>query len=183
MIDMTEAIAATLRFLIASVFLISSIAKARRASAFVETIIDWGLAPRRVARILAWAVIAAELSVGICLVTGIATGAAAIAALALLGIFTSVAAWQILHGQRASCNCFGFLQRLGPRVLMRNVGLMILTAQLAVVSFSAPGDGDPVGTWLLHLTPAVTALGLAVLTAASWELSAFERAVIPRRGQ
>jgi uncharacterized membrane protein YphA (DoxX/SURF4 family) len=180
MTELTAAIAVTARIVMACVFLVSSTAKARKSSAFVETLTEWGVAPRRAARALAWAVIAAEFVIGACLATGIEIGAAALAALALLGIFTTAAAWQIYRGQATSCNCLGVLQRLGPRVLMRNFGLMILAAQVVMVSFA---PSSLLGPSLLRLAPALTALGLVVLAAASWELSKVQREVIPRRGQ
>ncbi len=72
-----------------AVSLLAGVEKARAPGAFFEGVRQYGLVPSRVAPIVGGALIAAELGLGLLLVTGLAPALAALGAIVLFGICSS----------------------------------------------------------------------------------------------
>lgn len=167
-----------LRLFLGSVLVVAGIAKARKRTSFERTLVDWGLRP---AQVIALVVITSELVLGMALLAGLALPIAAIATFALLGLFTMAALWQLVRKREAACNCFGFLQSLGPDVLLRNVGLMILALEVGVIG-SSTGEGL-IGSVVLRIWPVATWVGIALVAIASWKIAKIEQRAAPWRSQ
>jgi len=89
-----------------------------------------------VARPLAQLVPFIELLIGAPLLAGTLRPWPAIAAIALLVVFTVVVVRRILDGSRPPCGCFGSRSKrpLGPYHVVRNVGLIALALAAAVAT-------------------------------------------------
>ena len=85
---------------------------------------------RVIANVLPWV----EMAVGVLLVFGLFTIAAATAAIALFVVFTGFIVYDLTQGKNQSCHCFGRLseERLTPMAVVRNITLMLLAALVAL---------------------------------------------------
>jgi hypothetical protein len=115
------------------------------------------------ARALTRLVPLAELGVAALLV--VLPLAGAIAALALLVVFTGVFAGELAAGSRFSCGCFGGTESrpAGPVTLLRNV--LLLAAAVAIVAL--PRDAEP-GAFLAGAGAALLFLALEVGSETLW---------------
>lgn len=112
---------------IASLFLLSGVSKARSLGTFVERLADFRLVPNRVVAGVAVVVVAAELAVVLGLLVAPTYGAVFAALLLLL--FATVVTVSIARGNDGiSCACFGQSSEspIGRHLVLRNVGLTAL---------------------------------------------------------
>lgn len=81
-------------------------------------------APRPVARVVPWI----ELALGATLIVQLVMPAPALAAIAVLVVFSVAIGRQLVDGRHPPCACFGGWSTtpLGPGHLVRNVALMVL---------------------------------------------------------
>ena len=119
---------------------------------------------------LAWPVAVAlsvvELAVGIALVPAASAWGAALAATALLLVFTGAVGVALVRGVEADCHCFGQLSSrpIGVGTLIRNLALLALAAFIAVAG--APHAGTSATAWIAQLsTGEAVGLGFCVVLA------------------
>jgi peroxiredoxin len=154
-----------LRLFLAAVLAAAAVAKLARPSVFRDTLAGFGLS--RWAGAGAMLVPVAELSAAVLLLPARHAWFGALAALCLLALFTAAIAWQLAHGRRPDCNCFGALHAkpIGPSTLVRNGAL--LGAAALVVFTGRDGAGPSAVAWLGEpLRAAVAGLGLLALAQA-----------------
>ncbi|MFI7536143.1 MauE/DoxX family redox-associated membrane protein [Streptosporangium sp. NPDC049376] len=135
------------RCLLAVVFLMSTVGKARSPAlfrAFAKSLRDLRVLPAGGETAAAALIVAAEATGGVLLVfDATATGGALLSA-ALLTVFAVVIAWSTSRGGSAGCRCFGASTRpLGRAHVVRNVLLALVAVFVAVASHDqrllAPG--------------------------------------------
>jgi peroxiredoxin len=164
----TGSLLLALRLLPAIVFAAAGAAKLADPAGLRETAVRFGL-PRTLAP-AAILLPVAELAVAAMLLPARLAWAGALAALALLLVFTAAVAAQLARGRRPECNCFGAVRSrpIGPETLGRNGALLACAA--AVVAAGRGGSGPSAIAWAGEpLTAAVA--GLSVLaTAQAWLL-------------
>lgn len=152
------------RVLLAIVFALAGLAKLRDRRGTQQTLVDFGT-PQRLARPLAVVLPLAELAVALLLLPTSTAVYGAIAALALLAIFSTAIGWNLAHGRSPNCHCFGQLhsEPASWRTLARNsvlalLGGVVLAAGLAGSSTSFTAwIGDLNGSELLALAVTVVA--------------------------
>jgi len=162
------------RCALAAVFLTAAISKLLDRDRFGLALKAFG-APARLTAPLSVAVPVLELALAILLLEAGTAQAAAIGAMALLAVFSVAISRALRLGVEADCGCFG--EQPSPvsnATLMRNAGLIVLTAPVAV---AGPG-----GTLSSAAVPAETVLVLAALGAAAI-LGAFCWQLIRRKGR
>jgi len=114
--------------LLALLFITSALAKLWSADQFEIYVYSYGFFPLDVAYILARLCIAAELVVGVLLLTGWRRKWVLTAALAMLLFFSIFLCYAVLVGREDSCQCFGQLADLSPTVsLLKNAVLVVVT--------------------------------------------------------
>ncbi len=152
-----------LRVLLAAVLATAAMAKLADSTALRATVVRFGV-PR-------WASPAAillpvtELAVAALLLPARFAWVGALAALALLVVFTAAIASQLARGRRPDCNCFGTVHAkpIGPATLIRNGAL--LSAAAFIVVTGRYGAGPSAIAWARD--PLLAAIGgLALLAAA-----------------
>lgn len=141
------------RLVLAAVFVVAGLAKLTDPDTTREMLTGFGVR-RNILTAAAVALPLFELAVAAALVAPSAAFAGALAALALLALFTGVIIFNLSRGRRPICNCFGQIDPapIGPKTLARNAGLAALA--LLVV---AAGPGV-VGIWRLDIVFGVTPL-------------------------
>jgi len=104
-----------------AVSLLAGVEKARAPGAFFEGVRQYGLVPSRFAPIVGGALIAAELGLGLLLVTGLVPALAALGAIVLFGIFAAALAVSLARSNSAPCHCFGAseVEKISPVALVR----------------------------------------------------------------
>ena len=109
------------RVALGGVCLLAGIEKARAPRAFFDGIIMYRLIPRRLAPIVGASLIAAELGIGLLLVTGLLPVVAAVGAIALFAVFSAALAVSLARSNRAPCHCFGASddEKISPVALIR----------------------------------------------------------------
>jgi thiol-disulfide isomerase/thioredoxin len=151
------------RIVLAAVFAIAGVSKLRDRSGTRTAVVSFG-APERVAGALALALPAAELTVAGLLLPASTASYGALGALILLGLFTVTIAWNLAHGRRLDCRCFGQLHSspAGWRTVWRNVFLAgIATLTLVGSTVTEPASAL---AWISDLSGAAL---LAVVVAAA----------------
>jgi peroxiredoxin len=152
-----------LRLMLALVFGAAGLAKVTRPAAQRETAVRFGL-PRPLAP-AAIAIPIAELAVAAMLLAERLAWVGALAALALLTVFTAAVATQLARGRRPECNCFGAIHAkpVGVSTLARNT--VFLACAAAVVVAGHTSAGPSAFAWIGHLLPAaIVGLSLVVMT-------------------
>jgi uncharacterized membrane protein YphA (DoxX/SURF4 family) len=158
-------LSAVARIVAGILLLWAAAAKLRRRHDLPDWLSAYGL-PARVARPVAWGVMAAEAVVGILLVAGFALPASAYAAVALGAVFVAALAQARLRGvKRLRCGCFGASEGRTTLLLLRALaftGIAALAAFATGVDVSASRD-TIVFAALALLAAAVAVLALLVL--------------------
>lgn len=146
-----------IRLLLAAVFGVAGVAKLLDRAGSRRALVDFG-APARLAGSLGVLLPAAELATAIALVPSASARWGALAAFALLLVFTAAIARTLLAGGAADCHCFGRLRvgAGGRPALGRN-------AALAAVSLPVAMTGP--GLSVVTIPDALGWVGLAVLGA------------------
>jgi peroxiredoxin/uncharacterized membrane protein YphA (DoxX/SURF4 family) len=146
------------RLALASVFVTAGVAKLADPSGTRRAVADFGV-PERFALTISKLLPAAELALAAALVPTATARAGAIAAAALLTLFTAAIAAAIVRGRTPDCHCFGQLHSApaGRGALIRNACLLALAIFVA-----AGGAGDTATSAPLAATAAAVVLaGLA----------------------
>lgn len=155
---MISALVLLCRVAIAAVFAIAGLSK---LASFVPTrasVVEFGV-PASVALPFTVFLIASELAIAVALIPVQTAWYAAIAAVALFVLFSLAIAWNLLHGRRPACNCFGQLQprEIGWPTLARNVAFAAIAGAIVADPYAA---AQTVFTWTT-----AAAIGLALLCA------------------
>lgn len=119
-----EAVGVVASVLLGVVMCAASFSKLRTGRAWESQGAALG-APRAIVPIVPWV----ELALGALLIVQVASTAVSIAALVLLGAFTTLLAVNLARGRRPVCACFGewSAKPLGPGHLARNGALVALS--------------------------------------------------------
>jgi uncharacterized membrane protein YphA (DoxX/SURF4 family) len=119
-----------------AVCLLAGIEKVQSPGEFVEGVRQYRLVPARFAPVAGAVLIAAELGLGLLLVTGLVPAVAALGAIVLFGIFAAALAVSLARSNTAPCHCFGAseVERISPVALVRALALAGVAA--AVLAFA-----------------------------------------------
>lgn len=164
---MTDA-AAVMRMLLGIVFLVSALGKAREVDRFTDTVqrvlrIVGARARHPVARGAALAVVAAEASAAILMLTGRAPSLAGFVVLGLLALFAAVSVVALVARANIDCNCFGPSGgRLGARTLARTL-LLAAVAVAYVFTASRGHNGWPAASLASWVALATATGGFALV--------------------
>jgi hypothetical protein len=124
------------RLLLAAVFAVAALAKLADPSGTRASLRGFGL-PAWAAGPGVWALPFVELAVAGLLVPADTARVGAVAALALLVVFSAVLARELVRGENVNCNCFGALSApSASRALVRNG---VLAGAMAAVAVAGPG--------------------------------------------
>ncbi|HEY3050368.1 MAG TPA: MauE/DoxX family redox-associated membrane protein [Gaiellaceae bacterium] len=125
-----------------AVCLLAGLEKARAPREFFEGVRQYGLVPARVAPVVGGALIAAELGLGVLLVSGLVPALAAFGAIVLFGIFAAALAVSLARSNTAPCHCFGAseVEKISPLALVRALALAGVAA--AVLVFAVRDTGS-----------------------------------------
>lgn len=139
--------------------------------------------PAHYAQIVGGALIAAELGLGVLLVSGLAPVLAALGAIVLFGIFAVALAMSLARSNTAPCHCFGAseVEKISPLALVRAV---VLTGLAVAVLFFALGDTASVGRdellpALLMTAAFVTVTRLSGLFPLAWSFLRLKASLYP----
>jgi uncharacterized membrane protein YphA (DoxX/SURF4 family) len=153
------------RIVVGLILLWAAAAKLRRRDDLPDWLTAYGL-PARNAREIAWAVMAAEVVVGMLLLLGVAMPFPAYAAVALGVVFLAALGQARLRGvERLRCGCFGASEGKTDHLLLRAGGFTALALVAAFgggLELSASSD-TVVAAVLVLLSGAVVLLTLLVL--------------------
>jgi uncharacterized membrane protein YphA (DoxX/SURF4 family)/peroxiredoxin len=141
------------RLVLAVVLAAAGLAKLAEGAGARSAVTEFGL-PAGLASPLALVLPLAELAIASALVWDRAAVAGAIAAAAVLAVFTAAITLNLALGRRPECHCFGQLssEPAGGPAIARNVVLGALAAWVAV---AGPGaSADRAVAWVGDLTPA-----------------------------
>jgi hypothetical protein len=146
-------------FLVGGTLVFSACAKALAPGTMVDALLGQLLHRRAVALSVAWAVIVAELSVGLALVLGLFVRVAAVGAAGLLLAFAALVAARLRRHLGGPCGCFG-------RVLEEEIhwGIVARNGALALVALAVAGAARP-ENWRASAATAdtATAAGAAIV--------------------
>jgi len=163
----------TLRWLLASVFLIALVHKLKEPAEFRVTLEDYQLLPVIFLRPAFFALVATELVVVCALLANTIFGG--IAAVALLSVYTLAIGINLIRGRtEIDCGCSGpaVRQTLSIWLVVRNIGLITL----ALITFF--GAADRVLGILDWFTSLAAASVFALIYSTAAQLSTFNRAQI-----
>ena len=141
------------RLLLALVFVVAGLAKLADRPGSRQALVDFGL-PGRLAEPLGVLLPLAELVVAFALLPIATAWWAALGAFALFALFIAGISFNLAHGRKPNCHCFGQLYSApaGPETLARN-SLLAVVAVFAI--WRGPTDpGLSMGAWLLSMTAA-----------------------------
>src|SRR2546421_853460 len=163
------------RFLLAVVFVVAGLAKLADRAGSRQALYDFGL-PAALAGPFGLLLPLAELAVAVALLLSASAWWGALGALALLLLFVAGIGYNLAHGRRPDCHCFGQLYSApaGWSTLIRNLVLAAVAALVVGFGRSTPGPG--LLDWLAALTVIqrvevlVGVLLLALLIAEGWVL-------------
>ena len=117
-----------------AVCLLTGIEKARAPGDFVEGVRQYRLGPARFAPLAGWTLIAAELALGVLLVTGLVPALAALGAIVLFSVFAAALVVSLARSNTAPCHCFGAseVEKISPVALARALALDGVAAAVLV---------------------------------------------------
>lgn len=141
-------------------------------------------APSRLAGLTAHAVLVAEFGIAVLVCLPATAVLGCLAATALFGAFSAGVARLVATGAGGSCRCFGTANDLGGRHVVRNLALVALAGNAALVTALVPRGGTPPLALAVALAPAVPIAAafvrwddLVILIAGLPELASNERNV------
>jgi len=145
-----------------AVCLLAGLEKARAPREFFGGVRQYRLVPARLAPVVGGLLIAAELGIGLVLVSGLVPAIAAIGAIALFGVFAAALAISLARSNRAPCHCFGAsdVETISPLALIRALalgGLAVAVLVFALRNTSGIARNDVLPALLM-------AAGLVALT-------------------
>jgi hypothetical protein len=155
------AVHAALRLCLATLFAAAGLHKLRTPLRFRAALDAYEVLPQRSVNAAASALPFGEALIAVSLLYTPAAGFAAVAALALLCVYTGAIAVNLRRGRRdldCGCGAAEAPQPIGPSLLLRNLALMACASAVAV----GPGDRP------LHATDALTITGASLVAALLW---------------
>jgi len=125
------------RFVLASVFLLSGMAKLPQRSQFETALQRYELLPHRIVRPIARALPVAEVSCALMLFVGFLILPVTICVACLLTVFSVAVGVNLVRGRRIECGCFtpGLPSKIGWATVIRNA---VLIAMAIVVAAEQP---------------------------------------------
>lgn len=168
---MAAVLARLLSYILAVVFVGSSIPKFRRPRSFALVVIDYQIIPPAWSLPFARGLPYIELTIGLLLITGTIVTMASLLALALLVSFVVAISVNLARGRDLDCGCFGGRgRRIGRAVLFEDLLLGAAAGVTAAVA-SAWGPEAPwfvdLGGRLLPVPPASFVITVCILMSAS----------------
>lgn len=175
-----------LRLCLGVTFAYSSTSKLRDPRCFADAVITYEIAPQRIARMLGFGVLPAELLLAIAFLGGWLLVPASLIALGMIAIFAGAVVVNLRRGRRIPCGCFG---DRGETISIRTVARLafLMVGALAVLAIDVSGshqwsvdllvrEPGGAGQYLLEIVP----LGLLLALASAWVFHVPElRAVVP----
>jgi len=131
-----SAAVALVRLALGGLFLWAAAAKVPDMAAFAESVANYRLLPAALVPAVSAAVIGIEIAVGALLVSGRLARGAALAAAALLAVFTAGLAQALLRGIDLRCGCFGGTENATWWTVLRDLAML---AGAALVLARGPG--------------------------------------------
>jgi hypothetical protein len=130
------------RIALGGICLLAGVEKARAPREFFRGVESYRLVPRRAAPAAGGALIAAELALGILLVSDVVPAAAAVAAIGLFGLFAAAFAVSLARSNRAPCHCFGAseVETISAVAFARALALTGMAVALLVLALGDPGS-------------------------------------------
>ena len=156
-----------IRLILASVLLIGGSSKLIGLQRFERTVKTHDVVPVWLARYVAVALIASELTLGSALAFGVKTGAVAIAAACMFVMFAGYLIWQTTRGRQLDCGCFGELhiERITATSGIRTAILgLLLFLVAALQDVSTRLAVDLVGLGIVAVTSLAVMLILQTVT-------------------
>ena len=122
-----------------AVCLLAGLEKARAPRGFFEGVRQYRLVPAGLSALVGGTLIAAELVLGVLLVSGLVPVLAAAGAIALFSVFAIALAVSLARSNTAPCHCFGAsdVEKISPLALVR---ALALTGLAVAVLLFALGD-------------------------------------------
>jgi peroxiredoxin/uncharacterized membrane protein YphA (DoxX/SURF4 family) len=158
------------RLVVAVVFVLAGVAKLRDVNGTWSMLRAFGVGVR-LSDFGARALPMVELALGVGLVITVTSVWAAAGAVALLAAFTAAIGWNLAHGRRPECRCFGQIGNapIGGATIVRNVVFMAFASSAFV---APPALNDPAalgwaagaGAYLAGIAIIVALAGLGFLT-------------------
>jgi uncharacterized membrane protein YphA (DoxX/SURF4 family) len=169
------------RDFLALTMLVSGTAKLVDNAAFRRALSTYQIFSARFARGLTWVVPLTEIALSAWLLAGPVVQLSAFAATVTLATFTAVVAWNLAHGLKFSCGCFGSDDVPATWfTVLRNIPLVLISIYLVLAPKSG-GSAVSSGDAVLILLTAAAVLGIVAL-AYSWhklpELDEAEPAIV-----
>ncbi len=130
-------ISTVVRVVLGGVLLVAGGLKVIDPQSSVQAVQAYELLPEELARIVGWGLPFVEIAVGLLLILGLFTRAAAITAGILMVAFIAAVAWAAARGLSIDCGCFGGGGQVAPgqtaygAEILRDVGLLLAAGWLA----------------------------------------------------
>jgi hypothetical protein len=165
------------------VCLLAGVEKARAPRDFFAGVRQYRLVPAPIAPIVGAGLIAAELALGVLLVSGLVPAGAAVGAIALFSVFAGALAISLARSNDAPCHCFGAseVEKISPLALVRALalaGLAVAVLVFAVDGIPWPAGGDVLPA-LLMVAGLVTVTRLSGLFPLAWSFLRAEATFYP----
>jgi hypothetical protein len=166
-----------------AICLLAGLEKARAPRDFFEGVRGYRLVPQQLAPVVGGGLIAAELAVGVLLVSGLVPVLAAVGAIVLFTVFAGALAISLARSNRAPCHCFGAsqIERVSPLALVRALALDGLA--VAVLLFALGDTGsiarDDLAPALLMSAALVAVTRLSGLFPLAWSYLRADAAFYP----
>lgn len=127
-----------------AVCLLAGVEKLRAPGEFFEGVRRYRLVPARFAPAVGVALIAAEVGLGLLIVSGLVPALAALGAIVLFGIFAAALAVSLARSNDAPCHCFGAseVEKISLLALVRALALAGVAAAVLVFAL---GDTASIG--------------------------------------
>ncbi|MGB0113060.1 MAG: MauE/DoxX family redox-associated membrane protein [Ilumatobacteraceae bacterium] len=125
-----DAVAFVASLVLGGVFLVAGASKIAMGENWSRQARDLG-APSVVIPMVPWA----EIVIGALLISQVARSVVAVAAIAMLVVFTALILLRLSQGKRPACACFGAWSAapIGPRDVVRNLAFIALAVLVLVV--------------------------------------------------
>ena len=177
-IRLDPALAWTLRISLAALLCTSAIAKARAFSDFVAAVRGYRLLPAAATGAVARGLVAVEFGIGVAIAFPPSASVAALAAVAMLGLYTGAIAINLTRGRRRiDCGCGGPVGRGLDGALVARNGVLIAAAAACALPVAIRD-----GAWVDVVTVLGGSAALALLYAAEERLAALDAGRLARGG-
>lgn len=137
------------RFLLAFVFIAASIPKLAARAEFARAVENYRLLPRALIAPVARWLPRLELAAGLALLLGVAIAPVSLLVGAMLLVFASAVAWNLLRGRRIDCGCVGTAvpRRISWPLVTRD---LVLVGLALTVALRPPHTLTLVASWPVH---------------------------------